>query len=62
MKELISRLTDIIADLNGVVNAISDNEEVEFDIDEKISAIETQVEVLSNEVEETVSFAAETSS
>ena len=62
MKETIARLTDLIADLNGIVNTVSDNDEVEFDVGDRLASIETHVETLSNEVEETVSFAAETSS
>jgi len=61
MSNTVARITDLIADLNGIVNAVSENETVEFDTDDRLSKIETHVEALSNEVEETVSFADETS-
>jgi len=60
MSETIGRITEVISDLNGITAKISDNDGLEFDIDERLTAIETQVEVLSNEVEEVISFAEET--
>ena len=61
MRDTVARITDIVADLNGVLNSISDNETLEFDVDTRLSGIETQVETLANEVEETIEFAKETS-
>ena len=60
MSETIGRIAEVIADLNSLTTKISDNDGVEFDVDERLSNIETQVETLVNEVEETISFAEET--
>lgn len=62
MSNTVARIADIIADLNGVTNTVSENETVEFDTDDRLTKIETHVEALSNEVEETETFAKETSS
>ncbi|MCZ6775838.1 MAG: hypothetical protein O7D34_05220 [Ignavibacteria bacterium] len=61
MSNTIARITDIVADLNGVLNDISDNETIEFDVDDRLTTIEATVETLSNEVEETIEFSRETS-
>ena len=61
MSNTIARITDIVADLNGVLNAISDNETLEFDVELRLDGIETGVDTLANEVEETIEFAKETS-
>jgi hypothetical protein len=60
MSENIGRLAEVIADLNSITTKISDNDGLEFDIDERLSGIETAVENLTNEVEETIAFAEET--
>lgn len=60
MSENIGRLAEVISDLNGITTKISDNDGLEFDIDQRLSNIETQVENLVNEVEETIAFAEET--
>lgn len=60
MSETIGRLAEVISDLNGITTKISDNDGLEFDIDERLSNIETQVEALTNEVEEIIAFAEET--
>lgn len=61
MSETIGRITEVIADLNKAVADIGDNDGLEFNLDDRLEAIETQVETLSNEIEETISFAKETS-
>ena len=61
MKDTLARITEIIADLNGIINSVSDNDTLEFDTDIQLSKIEVNVETLSNEVEETIEFARETS-
>ena len=60
MSETIGRLAEVISDLNMLTTKISDNDGIEFNIDERLSTIETQVETLVNEVEETISFAEDT--
>ncbi len=60
MSETIGRIAEVISDLNILTSKISDNDGLEFDIDTRLTAIETQVDNLSNEVEETIAFAQET--
>ena len=60
MSETIGRLAEVIADLNSITTKISDNDGLEFNIDTVLSSVETQVENLTNEVEETIAFAEET--
>ena len=60
MSETIGRLAEVISDLNSITTKISDNDELEFDVDIRLSAIETQVENLTNEVEEVIAFAEDT--
>lgn len=59
MKEDIGRLVEIISDLNSITTKIGDNDGLEFDVDERLTAIENQVGSLADEVEETISFAEE---
>lgn len=57
-----ARIAEVIVTLNQVSNQLSDNDTVEFDFDDRLSAIENQVDTLANEVEEAVAFNTETSS
>ena len=61
MKDIIARLADVAADLNGVMNQVSDNDEVEFDIDKRLDVLEVVVDDLSTDVNNIVEFANETS-
>lgn len=60
MRDTIARIADIVADLNGTMNQISDNEELEFSVDKRLQVLETATDDLSTEVNTTVEFAAET--
>ncbi len=54
MKVTIGRLADIITSLNVTTNLVSDNDTVEFDVDDKLQAVETAVGELQDEVMTTV--------
>lgn len=60
MRDTIARLADIVADLNGTMNQISDNEELEFSVDKRLQVLETATDDLSTDVNSVVEFAAET--
>ena len=60
MRDTIARIADIVADLNGTMNQISDNEELEFDVDRRLQVLETATDDLSTEVNNVVEFASET--
>ena len=60
MRDTIARIADIVADLNGTMNQISDNEELEFAVDKRLQVLETATDDLSTDVNNTVEFAAET--
>ena len=60
MRDTIARIADIVADLNGTMNQISDNEELEFDVDKRLQVLETATDDLSTEVNNVVEFASET--
>jgi peptidoglycan hydrolase CwlO-like protein len=62
MSETTSRLSEVIVTLNRVIARVSDNDTTEFDIEERLSKIENQVETLDNEVEETIAFTEDMSS
>ena len=61
MSQHVAMLTETIANLNGILNKISDNDTLEFDIDYRLGALDTVVDTLANEVEETIEFAEATS-
>lgn len=61
MKDIIARLADVIADLNGVTNQVSDNDEIEYGIDKRLDVLETVVDDLSTDVNNTIEFSDETS-
>ena len=54
MRDTIARITDCIADLNGVINDISDNDTLEFDLDNRLRVLETGIDDLSSDVNSTV--------
>ena len=60
MRDTIARIADIVADLNGTMNQISDNEELEFDVGKRLQVLETATDDLSTEVNNVVEFASET--
>ena len=60
MRDTIARIADIVADLNGTMNQIGDNEELEFDVDKRLQVLETATDDLSTEVNNVVEFASET--
>ncbi|KKM64997.1 hypothetical protein LCGC14_1495700 [marine sediment metagenome] len=60
MRDTIARIADIVADLNGTMNQISDNEELEFSVDKRLQVLETATDDLSTEVNNVVEFASET--
>ena len=57
-----ARIAEVIVTLNQITRQLDDNDTVEFDIDDRLTIIENQVDTLSNEVEEAVAFSEETSS
>ena len=60
MRDTIARIADIVADLNGTMNQISDNEELEFNVDHRLQVLETATNDLGTEVNDVVEFASET--
>ena len=61
MKVTIGRLADIITGLNVTTNLVSDNDTVEFDVDESLTKAETACGELQDAVQDIVDAAAEMS-
>lgn len=61
MRDVIARIADIVAELNSVMNELSDNDETEFTVDKRLQVLETATDDLSTDVSQTIEFANETS-
>ncbi len=61
MRDTIARIADCVADLNSVMNTVSDNETVEFDVDKRLSVLETATDDLTTDVEDAVADAKDLS-
>lgn len=62
MSETTARLSEVIVTLNGIIAKVSDNDTLEFDTEEHLVALENRADTLDNVVDETISFAEDTSS
>ena len=60
MNEVLARITEAIVALNAIASTVSDNDGVEFDVDKRLSVLETAIDDLNSDIEDAVEFSAET--
>jgi len=61
MRDVVARIADAVVELNATAQKVSDNDTVEFDVDQRLSVLEVAVDDLQNDVEETVELVGDTS-
>lgn len=61
MNEITGRLSDVIVSLNQQIQKVQDNDTVEFDLENRLNVLETAVDDLTTDIDDTLEFAEETS-
>jgi hypothetical protein len=61
MSQTTARITEVVVTLNQCIHKLSDNDTVEFDIEEPLNRLEGTADTLLNEIEESIEFNQETS-
>ena len=62
MSNIKTRLVNAIVELNSIIDVIDNNDDVDFDIEKRVSVLEVSVDDLTTDVESTVEFVEDTSS
>ena len=61
MNETISRINEVIVELNTALTKISDNDTVEFDVENRLNVLEVAADDLNTDVDSTIELLEQTS-
>ena len=61
MRDVVARIADCVVELNAIAQKVSENDTVEFDVDNRLNVLEVATDDLGTDVEDTIELVADTS-